>query len=79
MELPSRIVANAEGPHSQKLPCPGSVLLRVAVNLNLKLLLDMVEPGAVKKAMSYVVGRCGPPVASARNSVPKASEEVPVT
>ena len=47
------------------------------MNLSLKLLPDMVEPGAVEKAMSSVVSRCGTPVASAKNRMSKAAEVGP--
>ena len=47
------------------------------MNLRLKLLPDMVEPGAVEKAMSSVVGRRGTPAAGARNRMSKAAEVGP--
>ena len=63
-----------KAPHSPKLPCPGSVLLGVAMNLSLKLLLNMFNWGAVKKAMSSVISRGHTSAASTKNWVPKASE-----
>ena len=47
------------------------------MNLSLKLLSNMVKPGAVKKAMSSVVGRCSTPAAGARNRMPKAAQVSP--
>ena len=77
MDYPQESQQVLKAPRSQKLPCPGSVLLGVAMNLSLKLLPDMVEPGAVEKAMSSVVGRCGTPAASTRNRMSEVVEVGP--
>ena len=47
------------------------------MNLSVKLLPDMVEPGAVKKAMGSIVGRCGTPIASTKNRMSKVAEVSP--
>ena len=47
------------------------------MNLSLKLLPDVVESGAVEKAMSSVVGRRSTLAASARNRMSKAAEISP--
>ena len=77
LNCPQALQQILKAPHSQKLPCPGSVLLGVAMNLSLKLLLDMLKPGAIKKTMSFVVNRRCTPMASTRNWEPKASEVSP--
>ena len=47
------------------------------MNLSLKLLLDMAEPGSIKKALSSAIGRGCTIAASAKNRVPKGSEVGP--
>ena len=74
LSCPQELQQVSKAPHSQKLPSPSRVPLGVAVNLSLKLLLNMVKPGAVEKAMSSVVSRCNTPAAGARDKMPKAAQ-----